>query len=248
MEGIYRTRLFLGVDAFDPQMHLKPVAVLSKMQELGTGQCETLGLGESWLEQQGAFWVMVRMCMHLGEGSGVGFSLGETWHQGVWGALWRRDYRLQTLAGVDYANVVALWALLDRSNRNILRPHRFPSEFPSVPEALALPHTPRKLSCSGKMPLLTEYVISYRDLDNNGHAHNGRYAEWICDALPRNLWDRHSVRSMQIDFRKEALEGDTIAVFGEPLQNDSGVWHIAAYIKEELCFCAELKLSNFATY
>ena len=241
VETIHHSRLFLGVDAYDPQMHLRPVAVLSKMQELGTGQCEILGYGESWMEAEGIFWVMVRMQLELSPYYGVGFCQGETWSKGARGAVWRRDYYLSTTDNKVIARGIAIWALLDRNSRLVLRPDRFPRDFPVETDRNAMEKVPVKLAWEEELPILSQYKVSYRDLDSNGHAHNGRYAEWICEAVPRILLREKCITSLQIDFRQEALEGDCVVIAGKPFADDPDRWQLEARVKEKPCFLAELR-------
>ncbi|MCL2497865.1 MAG: thioesterase [Symbiobacteriaceae bacterium] len=236
---VYQRELFLGVDAFDAASHLKPVAVLAKMQELGTSQCEVLGYDEAWMQEQGFFWVMVRMHLEIYHAPPVGFIRGETWRVGNVGALWRRDYLLHDLSGHKQAAGVALWALVSRKNRQVLRPEHYPQGFPSTPEYLALAEPPKKLVVQ-EMPLWTEFPVVYSDLDSNGHAHNGRYTEWLLDALPAELVMTHQVGRLQIDFRSEAYLGEVLQLHAA--KENPGVWRFAAYTGERLCFVAEMQL------
>ena len=241
---VYHKQLFLGADSFDPAQQWKVASALCAYQELGTSQGEELGFGESWLSEQGFFWVLVRLRTVLSLQPTIGFIRGETWKQAETGVLWRRDYRLSSLENRELSAAVGMWALLDRQSRRVLRPEHHPHGYPLVADRMALPQTPRKLPHRriASPDLLTRHRVSYADLDANGHTHNARYAEWLCDALPYDLLCEHRVGTLQIDFISETKHGQEILLCGEALSPDRRRWSFSAKSGEELCFLADMEL------
>ena len=55
-----------------------------------------------------------------------------------------------------------------------------------------------------------EVVPAYSDIDINGHVNNARYTNFVLDAL--NPGEEGSVKTLQIDYRHEALPGEPLAV------------------------------------
>jgi acyl-ACP thioesterase len=242
--NVYEQSLFIGANHIDSNANWKPFAIMQYMQELGTAQCEAVNLGDAWMQENGYFWVLVRMRMAISRSPKVGYIKGETWHQGVYGALWRRDYLLSE--GEDtLCRIVAMWAMLNRENHSLLRPQFFPPNFPSAPERSVFLEPPSKLSYS-PYPLLLSRVVNYSDIDMNGHANNTRYADWICDAIGHQIMQEYAVSELQIDYRRQVMYGEELNIYGAAMSYGKFdmAWRIKAEVACETCFCAEVVLKK----
>ena len=244
MQTVFQKQLFLDNNDFDPRNVWKPASWFWQMQHIGTEQCDKLGYGEEWLERNGFFWAVIRSKFVMEPQAlslKIGVISGETWHNGVVGVLWRREYEFFAPTGERIGGASALWALIDRKNRSILRPNAFPKDFPQEPSRLALERAPHKLK-HNDLPFIEERTVRYAELDANGHVNNSRYVEWIIDALPVGVRQSSIVESVQLDFRMEMLFGQNIRLCGAPDSEDHHLWHFSTHNQDQLCFQAEVRI------
>ena len=68
------------------------------------------------------------------------------------------------------------------------------------------------------------HAVVYSDLDNNGHANNGRYPHWAIDALPPELPTRGTVRDFCINYNREVRLGDTLEMLRAT--DGQGTWYV----------------------
>ena len=240
----YGVQMFLDTYDFDSHGHWKPSSWLRCLQRLGTEQCHFLGFDEPWMAEHGFYWVVVRMILRIDRNPILGAISGETWHPGLQGPLWRRDYQLNDNGG-RLGGAISLWGIIDRNDRRLLRPRQFPQGFPILAHRQALDHSPTKLLAED-LPLLMTRKVLYSDIDSNGHANNSRYAEWVCDALPPGMFIHHWATGLQVDFRHEVLLGDVVAIHGAPVDDTMLHWHFTAHAGEQLSFVAHLSLAKTA--
>ena len=57
-----------------------------------------------------------------------------------------------------------------------------------------------------------EHTVAYSDLDIIGHTNNARYVVWAMDALPYGRVSSCRVRDVFINFNKETVPGETVAL------------------------------------
>ena len=238
----YGVSMFLDTYDFDSEGRWKPSSWLRCLQRLGTEQCHFLGFDEPWMAEHGFYWVVVRMVLKIDRNPMLGAISGETWHPGLQGPLWRRDYQLNDSSG-RLGGAISLWGIIDRNDRRLLRPRHFPQGFPILADRQALEAPPTKLH-SEDLPLLATRLVLYSDIDSNGHANNSRYAEWVSDALPSDMLENRWTTGLQVDFRHEVLLGDMVHIHGAPVDEARLHWHFVAHVGDNLSFVARLTLSE----
>ena len=86
-----------------------------------------------------------------------------------------------------------------------------------------------------------DHVVSYSDVDLNGHANNAMYLVWAMDAVGYALASSHPVKEVKINFNHETRPGDKVSIYGACREGESGMCH---YIEGETegrsAFCVEL--------
>ena len=60
-------------------------------------------------------------------------------------------------------------------------------------------------------------TVSFTDLDRNGHMNNTRYMDWVADLFPSAFHQERQLREIQLCYFAESLEGDTLSLCREAL-------------------------------
>jgi acyl-ACP thioesterase len=119
------------------------------------------------------------------------------------------------------------------------------------PEALALPHEHfekfpdwlpsearvRKINFPEEMELINERAVVLSDLDIVNHVNNVKYLEWCLDLVDSKLLLKQRLQSFDMNFMKELMLGDPVAITGSETENTS----VYAVAKDgKACFALEL--------
>ncbi len=201
----------LGAGEIDPFGVCRPSAIHGFLQDAATLHAEELGVArEGLIERHGVFWLLVRIGYTLSRPALYGQTLTvRTWHRGVEGALFYRDFDLLA-DGDPIGEGVSAWAVVDWTTHSLRRmvSLSFITELgqSAQPAKKPLPRltAPPSLTPAG----LRE--IRYSDLDVNRHLNNVRVSDIVCDALALTAHERAFVSSVQISYRAQSVVGETL--------------------------------------
>ena len=141
------------------------------------------------------------------------------------------------------ALAVSHWALIDISERKMIRTTDFRRDFPygDLPDETLLPGRVR-IPADTKMETVGSRAIVYSDLDFNRHMNNTKYPDMICDFLPS--MDGHWVTSLSLSYLREAAFGDTLTV-SRATKDGDGEGYLIRTTRPDgaVCLEAEVELS-----
>jgi medium-chain acyl-[acyl-carrier-protein] hydrolase len=104
-------------------------------------------------------------------------------------------------------DVKSQWVILDLKNRKITEADDQMMQKFGNPYLKHMPRfkrlRPLKAYSSSK-----KYTVRYYDLDTNHHLTNSIYFDWMIDTLPREFLNSHTVKSIDISFKKEVQYGN----------------------------------------
>lgn len=197
---------------------MRPTAFLDLAQDMAVKGAEYLNFSDLMLKEHGCAWILARM--HTRFERPVRFDeTGRmlTWHRGMNGLYFIRDYQMVDAEGKVAVNSTSSWIVMDFKQRRICRDEKIlsvVSENPqSLDQAIAEPAPKIVLSKNAVIRPIGSHHVNYSDVDYNMHANNVKYTEWALDALPADLVYKHFVRELSINFNKEARPGDTVDLF-----------------------------------
>ena len=78
-----------------------------------------------------------------------------------------------------------------------------------------------------------KYTVRYYDLDTNHHLTNSIYFDWMIDTLPREFLNSHTVKSIDISFKKEVQYGNQALAEVELDQDTLTSYHLISNQGEE---------------
>ncbi len=188
-------------------------AIANWLQEVAGNHATALGWAVDALQAQGRTWVLARLHLHLGLLPTWREDLRiRTWPAGVDRLFALREFRIEEQSGREIGVATTGWLLLDLTTR---RPVRLPKDL----EAIAR-RTPERVLADpfDRLPEVespeSEGAVGVRfsDLDMNRHANNVSVIAWTLEALPEEVVLGGSLAELEIEFRAEAVRGDTVVV------------------------------------
>lgn len=194
----------------DQRGFARPVALLNYLQSAAGEHAALLGVAVSDLRKSGHTWVLSRVHLAL-ERSPRG---GETVRLRTWPAtrdrlFTVRDFELFDRKAVLIGRATTSWAVLNLKTRRPVKLTDVLPLYPINPER-ALYDTFSSLPVPEKPEYELRLPVLRGDLDINRHVNNTVYAGWALETIPEEVDDSCRLASLEVDFRAEALYGDTI--------------------------------------
>lgn len=192
----------------------RPSAFLNFMQDVATEHAGIIGLSRDTLvHEYGAIWILAR-CWYRISRPIVAFEelTIETWHRGLKGAMWYRDFHI-AINGEHIGDASNAWVLADVETHRARRPTGMEDiDARSANPERALPNSMGKLACKTELTPSCVKQIRYSDLDVNGHLNNAKYGDLVCDAIALDTLDSAYIRELQINYTGECKSGDKITL------------------------------------
>ncbi|MDA7502047.1 thioesterase [Chitinophagales bacterium] len=196
----------------DKQNEASMASICRLLQETAWGHAEKIDLGYR-LFKEGKFWALNRMYFEINRFPVYQENISiETWVKDSPGIFAFREFCVKDEKGNELINCSSKWLLLDLVRR---RPCRISSIDRPMPERID-----REFFALGKDVLkkdprgviIDNTRVGYLDLDRYGHVNNVRYLEWVLANFSGQHHSEKQLASIDIYFRKEAVEGDEIQI------------------------------------
>lgn len=204
----YRLR-WLDFDRFG---RIQPTTVLDLCQDIATIQAEDMGIGRDDMLARGVFWAIVRMKYEVVKAPAhYQVVTVHTWPHSPSSFSFMRDFHLLDEAGDLLVRASSEWVLMDVETRKFAKMKAHYDGPYDFRDERAFEGKLRKVATfdEGNRPVRT-VVPAFSDIDVNGHVNNARYPRFVIDALDPG--EECAIRSLQIDYRHEALPGAPLAV------------------------------------
>lgn len=202
----------------DRRKILRPSAFLDLAQHMAVFGADKLSFGDAQLGPYGCTWVLARQhvrferpVMHKEPCRVL------TWHKGMQGIYFIRDYQILGADGQPAINSTSSWVVMNIAERRLVRGD-FLSEIVSTePQSrdFAIEEQAGKVAVprGTELSLIGTHKVLYSDVDYNQHANNVKYTVWAMDALPEELVNEKMVKELTINFTREARPGETVELW-----------------------------------
>ncbi len=202
---------------FDLHSRMRPAAFFELAQELAMGGSTMIGVPDNVLGPRGLAWILLRMHVEYDRMPRLYEDVHfQTWHAGITGPLFIRDYKFLSTDGETLVRASSSWALMERETRSLARPGRISDILTAEPQHpdRAVSFNPDKVIWpEGAGPdLVLPRRVLYSDVDHLGHANNTRYAVWAYDALPPEVTFSRNLKSFSINYNRELRPSDTVTL------------------------------------
>jgi len=203
----FRVRSYeIGPDALLTLPHL-----CDWLQEAAGAHATALGVATDRLLEVGRAWVLTRLQVRVERYPRWREDVSvETWPSAADGLFAQRDFVLTDAGGEGLARATSQWLVIDVARR---RPVRLPREVLDLPRAgrsHALAPSREGLPEPEASSKSCRFSVRRADLDLNEHVNNVRYVEWALEAVPEGAREAYQCTGLEVQFRAEALYGDTV--------------------------------------
>lgn len=214
----YWQDLTLACYMTDRRSLLRPSAFFDLAQYMAVYGADSLDFGDDRLAAYGCAWVLARQHVRFERPVRHKEPIRLlTWHKGLHGLFFLRDYQLLGEDGQPSVNSTSSWVVMDIAERRVVRPDflgKIVSLDPQSPDhAIEEPAAKVGLPRESELSLIGTHRVLYSDVDYNQHANNVKYTVWAMDALPEELVNEKTVKELTINFNKEALPGETVELW-----------------------------------
>jgi acyl-ACP thioesterase len=191
--------------------NLKLFSFMNMVQELAGHHADILGFGYDNLISSGVAWVLSRMHIKF-------FRIPrwkekieiETWHKGGDRLFWYRDFVVTDSDGVQIMLITSSWAVIDIHTRRLGRAEKTGSSYEGLNIKDAISERAEKIIVPENMMFTRSRMVSFSDLDINGHTNNAKYIEWALDTLPYDMAAGRTPVDMVVNFNQESRLGEKI--------------------------------------
>lgn len=195
------------------------------LQEAAGIHAENLGAAFSYLQSLGITWVLCKMVMEVNEYPRTGSRVSvQTWPSSTERIQCRRDFFWRGEDGRLLGRAATYWVIANMATRRLERlPDFVRAFFPETP-FYALEDPKEKLPTLKPEPGDTQglsFVTRLADIDRNDHVNNVRYIDWAIESVPAEIRNSRELYGLTVDFRAEAVLGDSIEVRVAPCGDGS---------------------------
>ena len=204
-----KTNVF-GQDV-DLNGHLRPSALLAKMEDAGSRQMAAFPPTGDELRAEGLAFVISRLLLRIDRPMREGeVADARTFHTDSRGLSFNRCY--QMFAGEEcVAEAYTSWALLNFREHKLVRVNEFRGigGTPEPPIDVGIPaREPFPPAEAFETAAVREVYFS--DADLNGHLNNTKYLNWLCDCVPDIA--HKTLHTANVSFVTEAPLGETLTI------------------------------------
>lgn len=199
----------------DGTQKLRPASFMALAQEMAFEAATALSFGHAELAKHNLAWVLSRAHIEFDQApvwqEKVDF---KTWHKGIDGLFFIRDYHLLSEDGSSRVRGTSSWLVIDTESRRLFRTDRLCEMFDLTPQntdnAVETPAGKIVLPKGVGPELVDTHVVKYSDVDFIGHANNTSYISWAMDCMPEGLG---FPKSFDINFTLETKYGEEVELY-----------------------------------
>ena len=208
----YEQTYQLRTGDFDRFAHLLPSSILDVFQDVAGVIAENVP-GMTWKEltDAGLFWVVTRIKYEVIETPQLHEQvIARTWPLAPTRLGFQREYTMRKLDGTPLVKCSSDWILMDYQTRSFASARDFYKGPQDFSEEKVFDKKLRKIKTFEPEDQGIEDVVSFVDIDINGHVNNSKYPNFVMNAL--ELSENETIKTFQIDYRHELRLGDRVRV------------------------------------
>lgn len=230
----------------DSAYKMKASSFMEQAQEIAMDGSDTLGFGYDVLHPMNMAWVLVRMQFKYLRAPMWRDKLTlRTWHKGVMGPYFVRDYEMLDEKGERVAVATSSWVVLNIVERSFVRMNSLEGIVdpnPQCMDAAIETLAPKVAMPRGVEPdIVASHKVVYSDLDFNGHTNNTKYISWAFDALPLEVSTQKTLTEVCINFNKEALLDEVVDLKCFRTENEGvETWLVEGAVEGRSSFTAKI--------
>ena len=243
MGNIYSEDYAIPCYMCDIRSRLRPSSFMDIAQELAARGLDRLGFTDQEINKYNLVWIIARMSVRFPKvPHRLDTVTAQTWHRGLEGMFFLRDYRLIDSEGECAVASTSSWIVMDTRTRKAVRSDHVTDIIDPEPESslTAMESAPPKLLFPRGAETISSGVhkVLYSDLDYNGHVNNARYVMWAFDALPLSISADKGISGFDINFNREARPCESV---GLRYTQSGEYYYVEGTVGEERVFILRCK-------
>ena len=230
----------------DCNYRLRASSFMELAQVMAMEGSRSLGFGYDRLDREHKAWILYRMQFRmLRPVMWHDLVTIKTWHRGLEGVSFLRDYELLGEDGERSVIGTSSWIVMDTEKRSFVRNEDLPDFISVVPQCsesmLEAPARKVVLPRGAELEPVCEHLVAYSDVDFVGHTNNVKYVVWAMDAVDPGLSSTMPVKEVTVNFNSEARLGDKVRILRhKDHTGDSDIYYVEGFVGDKQSFAVKL--------
>lgn len=248
MENIFKKNYKIKFYETDFTTKIKMHSIINYMQETSSLHSELLGDGYEALGEKGMYWVVSRIKINMIKYPKWNEDIIiETWPSGLDKMFYIRGFRIYNKDGEHIGDIDAAYLLISKNSPFPHKPKEDEFKYKVIKDRYKNYKRMDKFRLKkeeGK--LVAKRKVRYNDIDLNNHVNNAKYVEWVEDCFDTSDFREKRIESLQVNFIKEAKEGQKILFYKHKDDKEKNTFYIQGFDKESSneLFQAKVSFNN----
>ena len=227
----------------DANWRLKPAAFMDLAQEAAGQHAVFLGFGYDDLIVTNTAWILSRVHIKFIDTPKWREEVNlTTWHKGLDRLFFLRDFIMVDKDGRERVKATTSWLVLNLETRRLVRDPKLMEDNTVCTDNVLETRADKVQMPKDVVPdLALEHVVSYSDVDMNGHANNAMYMQWAMDAVDYDISSSRAVKELTINFNHETKAGDRVMIYRSTLEKEDGLHvYVEGKVGDVSAFCVDI--------
>lgn len=227
----------------DASWRLKPTSFMNLAQEAAGRHAVYLGFGYDDLIQTNTAWILSRVHVEFTDAPKWREDITlQTWHKGLNRLFFLRDFLLTDDEGKVRVKATTSWLVLNLETRRLVRDPKLMEDGTVCAEnVIESPADKVQMPKDVETELVRKHVVSYSDIDTNGHTNNAMYMQWSMNSVDYDIASSRPVKEFTINFNHETKAGDVVDIYRASVEKEDGLHvYVEGRLGEVSSFCVEI--------
>lgn len=230
----------------DCNYRLRAASFMELAQVMAMEGSVSLGFGYDRLDKEHKAWILYRMQFKMLRPVLWKDKVTiKTWHRGLEGVSFLRDYELLGEDGEQSVIGTSSWIVMDTEKRSFVRNEDLPDFISAVPQCaesvLGAPARKVVFPRGAELETACEHIVAYSDVDFVGHTNNVKYVVWAMDAVDPEVSSSLPLKEVTVNFNNEARLGDKVSIYKHSERSDEGVvYFVEGFVGDRQSFAVKL--------
>ena len=227
----------------DAAWRLKPASFMNMAQEAAGCHAVELGFGYDDLIATNTAWILSRVRVDFLDTPLWREDMTlTTWHKGLNRLFFLRDFIMTDASGKERVKATTSWLVMNLETRRLVRdPNLMEDGTICTENAIETPADKVQMPKDKEPVFVMNHLVSYSDVDTNGHTNNAMYMHWAMDAVDYEISSQRPVKSFTINFNHETKPGDLVAISKVVVEQEDGRHvFVEGKVGDTSAFCVEI--------
>lgn len=215
--------MHLTVDAFntDFKRNLSYTIIGRDLLNCAELHASKRGFGLNDISPFGHSWVLSRLSIEMEKMPEVyeEYSV-DTWIENIYRMFTNRNFCIRDSEGNPVGYARSVWAMIDNETR---QPLELMNIYGEQFQQFLFPENPCPIESHSRLRPLVDaectkkHVVTYSDIDYNGHVNSIKYIEHVCNLFSLDFYSQHRLRRVEMAYVAETYYGNTLAFYMKEL-------------------------------